>query len=50
MKVFVRALARRLGRFGKGRILTEVQGAFMSGRRCSDQCLVLRGSHCNCVP
>ena len=38
----MRALARRLGRFDEDRILTEVQGGFRSGRRCSDQWLLLR--------
>ncbi len=36
VKVFVRTVARRLGRFAEYRILTEVQGWFRSGRRCSD--------------
>ena len=43
VKVFVRVLARRLGRFAEDRIFTEVQGRFRSGRRCLDQWLVLRG-------
>ena len=43
IKVFVRVLARRLGRFAEDMILTEVQGEFRSGRTCSDQWLVLRG-------
>ena len=43
VKLLVRVLARRLKRFAKDRILTEVQGGFKSGRRCSDQWLVLRG-------
>ena len=43
LKVFVRVLARRLGRFAEHRILTEVQTGFRSGRRCSDQWLMLRG-------
>ena len=37
-KVFVRVLVWRLGRFAEDRILTEVQGGFRSGRRCSDLC------------
>ena len=41
----VKVLARRLGGFAEDRILTEVQGRFRSGRRCSDQWLVLRGVH-----
>ena len=36
VKVFVRVLARRLGRFTEDRILTEAQGGFRSGS-CSDQ-------------
>ena len=36
-------MARRLGRFSEGMILTEAQGGFRSHRGCSDQCLVLRG-------
>ena len=43
VKVFVRVLARRLGRFAKDRILTKVQGGFRSVRRCSDQWLLPRG-------
>ena len=43
VKVFVRVLARRLGRFAEDRISTEAQGGFRSGRSCSDQWLVLRG-------
>ena len=42
MKVFVRVLARRLGRFAEDRILTKVQGGFRSGRRCSGQWLAER--------
>ena len=42
-KVFMRVMARKLGRFAEGRILTEAQGVFRSHRRCSDQWLVLRG-------
>ena len=42
VKVFVRVLARRLGRFVEDKILTKVLGGFRSCRRCSDQCLVLR--------
>ena len=42
VKVFVRLLARRLGRFAEDRILTEAQGVVRNGRRCSDQWLVLR--------
>ena len=42
VKVFVRVLARRLGRFVEDKILTKVLGGFRSGRRCSDQCLLLR--------
>ena len=38
VKVFVvNVLVRRLGRFAEDWILTEVQGGFRSGRRCSDQ-------------
>ena len=40
VKVFVRVMVRRLGRFAEDRILTESQGGFRSGRRCSDQWLV----------
>ena len=43
VKVFVRVLTRRLGRFAEDRILTEAQGGFRSGKICSDQWLVLRG-------
>ena len=43
VKVFVRVLARRMGRFSEDWILIEAQGGFRSGRRCSDQWLVLRG-------
>ena len=43
VKVFVRVLARKLGRFADDRILTEVQRRFRSGKRCLDQCLVLNG-------
>ena len=39
----MRVLARRQGRFAEDRILTEAQRGFRSGRRCSDQWLVLRG-------
>ena len=42
VKVFMRVLARRLGRFAEDRTLTQAQGGFRSGRRCSDQRLVLR--------
>ena len=42
-KVFMRVMARRLGRFAEDRILTETQGGFRSGRRYSGQWLVLRG-------
>ena len=42
MKVFVKVLARRLGKFAEDRILTEVQRWFRSGWRYSDQRLVLR--------
>ena len=42
-KVFMREMARRLGRFAEDRILTEAQGGFRSHKRCSDQWLVLRG-------
>ena len=42
VKMFVGILARRLGRVAEDRILTEVQGGW-SGKRCSDQWLVLRG-------
>ena len=42
VKVFVRVLARRTGRFAEDKILTEAQGGLRSGRRCSDQWLVLR--------
>ena len=42
VKVCVRVLARRLGRFAEDRILTEAQGGFRSSWRCSDQWLVLR--------
>ena len=42
-KVFMRVMARRLGRFAEDRILMEAQGEFRSHRSCSDQCLVLRG-------
>ena len=43
VKVFVRVLVRRLEKFAEDRILTEMQGGFRSGRRCSDQWLMLRG-------
>ena len=43
VKVFVRLLARRLGRFAEDRILTEAHGGFRCGSRCSDQWFVLRG-------
>ena len=36
VKVFVRVLAKKLGRFPENRILTEAQGGFGSGWRCSD--------------
>ncbi len=39
-KVFMRVMARRLGRFAEEGILTETQGGFRSHRRCSDQWLV----------
>ena len=39
----MRVLARRLGKLAEHKILTEAQGWFRSHRRCSDQCLVLRG-------
>ena len=32
-KVFVRVMARRLGKFAEDRILTEAQGGFWSHRR-----------------
>ena len=37
VKVFLRVIAWRLGRFAEDRILTEAQGRFSSHRRCSDQ-------------
>ena len=43
VKVFMRVMARRFGRFAEDRILTEAQGGFRSHRRCSDSWLVLRG-------
>ena len=43
VKVFVGVLARKMERFAEDRILTEAQGMFRSGRRYSDQWLVLRG-------
>ena len=33
-KVFMRVMARRLGRFAENKILTEAQGGFRSHRRC----------------
>ena len=36
-KVFMRVMARRLGRFDEDWILMEVPGGFRSHRRCSDQ-------------
>ena len=41
-KVFMRVMAKRLGRFVEDRILMEAQGGFRVHRRCSNQ-LVLRG-------
>ena len=43
VKVFVRVLARRLGRFAEDKILTKPHGGFRSCSRSSDQWLVLRG-------
>ena len=43
MKVFVRVLARSLGRFAEDRILTEAHGGFRSGRQYSDQWSMQRG-------
>ena len=43
VKVFLRMVAWRLGRFAEDKILMEAQGGFSSHRRCSDQWLVLRG-------
>ena len=37
VKVFIRVLARRLGRFAEDRILMEAQGGFRSHTRYSDQ-------------
>ena len=42
VKVFVRVLARRLGRFAEDKILTKPHGGFRSGSRCSDQWWELR--------
>ena len=42
-KVFMRVIARRLGRFTEDRILTEAQRGFKSHRRSSGQWLVLSG-------
>ena len=36
-RIFMRVMARRLGRFAEGGLLTEAQGGFRSHRRCSDQ-------------
>ena len=36
VKVFVRVLAKKLGRFAENRILTGAQGVFGSGWRCSE--------------
>ena len=33
-KVFMRVMARRLGRFAEDRIMTEAQGGFGSHRMC----------------
>ena len=41
VKVFARVLVRRLERFAVDRILTEAQGGFRSGKRCSYQWLML---------
>ena len=40
VKVFVRVMVRRLGRFAENKILSEAKGGFRSGRRCLDQWLV----------
>ena len=48
-KVFIRVMARRLGRFAEDKILTEAQGGFRSHRRCSDQWLVVVGVEGVCV-
>ena len=42
VKVFMRVMVTRLGRFAEDRILTEAQGGFRSHKGCSDQWLVLR--------
>ena len=41
-KVFMRVMARRLGRFSEDSILPEAQGGFRSQRKCLDQRFVLR--------